>query len=65
MSPLINPRNYFFPVAENVQLAEDLSGELVYMENPYGSPSSDAPIAGLFPSASRIANLSTLPMTAT
>lgn len=48
MSPLVNPRNYFFPVAQSVRLAENLSGSLVYVEHLLGSKSASTPQCGLF-----------------
>jgi len=44
----VNPRNYFFPIAPFVQLIEDLSGALVYVDNQLGAKSSNDPITGIF-----------------
>lgn len=48
MFPLVNPRNYFFPVIQSVRLAENLSGSLVYVEHQLGSKSTNTPQCGLF-----------------
>jgi len=44
----MTPRNYFFPIAPSVQLTEDLSGALVYVDNQLGAKSTNDPITGIF-----------------
>lgn len=48
MTTIVNLRNYFFPVAQSVRLAEGLFGELVYVEHQLGAKTSNTPQCGLF-----------------